>query len=367
MHEALFLKKNICFSAGQTGRRVLSILREHQVDVAFFCDNDPNKHNTCIDGVNVISFAELKKLDQSEDINILLTNATDPAPLLDQIYLAPLRGTVFNYSGFVELPFPGERDPIFFDDSGKWDKFIENLALVRENLSDKESRRVLDYLKMAKETRLSRYYENIAIPHMYFIDEVLKNMPPAPHVVDCGAHVGTIIEQLINFGFSPKKIFGIEMDHINFIKLQNKLSMMHIDGCSTLYNAGLWNENKTINATMDQDKHSMVTTTKNGSDNSDTLSMFTLDELIGDSQVDYLKMNIEGSELMALQGALDTIENNYPIMAIALDHGFYDLAILPLFLMEHFSNYNYIIRHHFKGFTGTVLYCLPTKSESNKK
>ena len=63
-------------------------------------------------------------------------------------------------------------------------------------------------------------------------------------------------------------------------------------------------------------------------------------------RVDYIKLDIEGSELEALQGATKTIVRWKPKMAICVYHKPEDLWTLPLYIKSLRSDYEFQFRHH---------------------
>jgi hypothetical protein len=77
-------------------------------------------------------------------------------------------------------------------------------------------------------------------------------------------------------------------------------------------------------------------------------------------RVDFIKMDIEGSELCALKGASGTIRKYRPKLAISLYHKPNDIFEIPLFIQKEFPFYEMYIYHYTIHNEETVLYCLPT-------
>lgn len=63
-------------------------------------------------------------------------------------------------------------------------------------------------------------------------------------------------------------------------------------------------------------------------------------------RVDYIKLDIEGSELAALHGAAKTITRWKPKMAICIYHKPEDLWTLPTYIKSLRSDYELQFRHH---------------------
>jgi FkbM family methyltransferase len=87
----------------------------------------------------------------------------------------------------------------------------------------------------------------------------------------------------------------------------------------------------------------------------------SIDKFVNDnniSRIDFIKMDIEGSELNALKGAKNTINENKPDMAICIYHNLgNDMIDIPIWLVSNFGDiYNFKIMHHSKGWGESVIY-----------
>lgn len=68
-----------------------------------------------------------------------------------------------------------------------------------------------------------------------------------------------------------------------------------------------------------------------------------LDEILGDTRVDFIKMDIEGAEVDALRGAAYLIKRNKPRLAVAAHHNLHDASRIIQFLNS--VRPDYTIRH----------------------
>ncbi|MHB8062988.1 MAG: FkbM family methyltransferase, partial [Ruminiclostridium sp.] len=75
-------------------------------------------------------------------------------------------------------------------------------------------------------------------------------------------------------------------------------------------------------------------------------------EVIGDLLI---KMDIEGSELLALKGACNTIKKYKPYLAICVYHKTEDIFEIPKYLRSIIPSYKFYLR----GGIHTVLYAVP--------
>lgn len=83
-----------------------------------------------------------------------------------------------------------------------------------------------------------------------------------------------------------------------------------------------------------------------------------IDSIAGDDAVTFIKMDIEGSELKALEGARETILKNRPRLAVCIYHKPEDILEIPLYLLELVPEYKFYIRHYCSNMFETVLYAV---------
>lgn len=83
-----------------------------------------------------------------------------------------------------------------------------------------------------------------------------------------------------------------------------------------------------------------------------------LDEVLGDRDVTFLKMDIEGAEKEALLGARKTIKRCRPKLAISVYHKPEDIWELPELILDIYPDYELYIRHYSLRDAETVLYAI---------
>lgn len=76
-----------------------------------------------------------------------------------------------------------------------------------------------------------------------------------------------------------------------------------------------------------------------------------------------VKLHVEGGELAVLQGGLETIKTQRPILAVTTYHNRLGLWELPGWLMDNLPDYVFLWRQHTWCGTGAVMYCLPRERE----
>lgn len=75
----------------------------------------------------------------------------------------------------------------------------------------------------------------------------------------------------------------------------------------------------------------------------------------------FLKVHVEGWELFALRGGLNTLRRCRPIVAITAYHNRQGIWELPVWCMNSLPNYRFFMRMHGWCGTGLVIYALPDR------
>ncbi len=87
-----------------------------------------------------------------------------------------------------------------------------------------------------------------------------------------------------------------------------------------------------------------------------TLSIDDFVKLNRIPRVDFIKMDIEGAELSALRGCVETLKTSKPKLAIAVYHDVNDLVQIPKFLLELNLGYRFYLDHYTIHSEETVLF-----------
>ncbi|NOQ17302.1 MAG: FkbM family methyltransferase [Methyloprofundus sp.] len=83
-----------------------------------------------------------------------------------------------------------------------------------------------------------------------------------------------------------------------------------------------------------------------------------LDDMISEP-VTFIKMDIEGAERKAIEGAKDTIKKYHPILAICVYHQFDDFWQIPQQIFSIRDDYQIYLRHYTEGIAETVMFFIP--------
>ncbi len=104
-----------------------------------------------------------------------------------------------------------------------------------------------------------------------------------------------------------------------------------------------------------------ITTLTEKKNNSNKYKTISIDDFVKNNKVkkiDFIKIDIEGCELKALYGAINTLKTYKPKLAIASYHKYDDYYEIPKFLNELDIGYKFYFANYTLGFSDTIIYCI---------
>lgn len=87
-------------------------------------------------------------------------------------------------------------------------------------------------------------------------------------------------------------------------------------------------------------------TISNSTEQKVTVHTTTIDEVVGNTEVGMIKMDIEGAEFAALQGAEHTIRRDKPLLALCVYHRPGDTLAFMDYLQRIVPEYRFLLRHY---------------------
>lgn len=169
---------------------------------------------------------------------------------------------------------------------------------------------------------------------------------------DCGCFDGTTSFLFDKWSKGKyQHIYAFEPDNINYQKCKEALNQkLH---SVSLFNCGVWEKKEKIY--FEEGKGSASETIAYGEKQ---IFAEALDDILEGKGATFIKMDIEGSELKALQGCRKTIMKYKPKLAVCVYHKSEDIWEIPQFLLDLNSDYKFYLRHYSLGHWETVLYAI---------
>lgn len=192
--------------------------------------------------------------------------------------------------------------------------------------------------------------ENYVDKNQYFDNEIIK-FGEQEIFLDCGCYDFETSQIFVQKCPAYKKIICFEPDQDNRSVILQKMKQLPEDKVQLLP-YGVWNKRDTL---YFNGSGSSVMISKTNGQKAEVVS---IDETIKD-KVTFIKMDIEGSELNALRGAVKIITDNKPRLAISVYHKPEDIFEIPAFILNLVPEYKLYLRHYSNYFaTETVLYAI---------
>ncbi len=240
-----------------------------------------------------------------------------------------------------------------FEVSNYLDK--NKIELVSSFLKDEDSRKIFNGLVRYRQTLNPEFLFESEYEH-YFNPKV--HIEPFDIIFDGGAWQGDTALKFSNKA-NDCKIYAFEPENSNFqklvenIKIEKKINIYPV-------NIGIWSkEDELIFNLDDSDSGSHSLNLNRG--NKQIIQVNSLDNFFQKSELDninFIKLDIEGSEIQALLGAKNIISKFKPKLAISIYHKPEDLWEIPLLIKSINPSYKLYMGHHSFSFFETVVYAI---------
>ncbi len=158
---------------------------------------------------------------------------------------------------------------------------------------------------------------------------------------DLGAYNGDTVKEFLELTEGQyKNIVAVEPDRRNYKKL---VAFAEASGLKNfkIVEAAIWSEKTELAFSDSGGRQSTLLSNKKR-----MVQTVDLDTLLGTSSATYIKMDVEGAELEALQGSVRQLNANKPKLFLAAYHHDIDLFMLPLFLWRRVPEYKIYLRKH---------------------
>jgi len=377
-----FIEKNddfIIFGAGKGGIRARKMLKERGKNVVFFLDNDIKKNGTVIDGLKVRHPSFLKQKINHKilvasvwwgEIAKFLQEKFGLECMRDFVYL-PVNdqvGAKFLEHLKINKPFYKEVFKNLSDDYSKTIfyevlmyqlMFFPSDRIIKTYLETKSyffwSRKIQKILSLipSEIKRESRhtFASHLALEHYRYKNLVIPRVGDV--VIDGGAFDGDTAFWFTRYVKNKGKIFAFEPVDTIYDTLTYNIQACGLNNVVPI-KLGLSNK-EGIAYFKDMDKSA------NNSHHDDKIKvgLTTIDRFVKKeslSQIDFIKMDIEGFEFEALQGAKEVIKKFKPDLAICIYHKPEHLYRIPLFIKELVPEYRLYIDNKLMSTDQTVCF-----------
>lgn len=99
-------------------------------------------------------------------------------------------------------------------------------------------------------------------------------------------------------------------------------------------------------------------------DGTEIVELDKMDNIL-DGNVTFIKIDIEGAEIEAIEGAKETIEKYHPKLAISVYHKPCDIWMIPEKILSIRTDYKIYLRHYTESIYETVMFFVPTPTKAS--
>jgi FkbM family methyltransferase len=165
---------------------------------------------------------------------------------------------------------------------------------------------------------------------------------PGDVVLDCGASDGDFTREALAAGAA--KVVSIEISPASIECIRRNLAGEIASGRVVVYPKGVWDKDDTLTLNVDDTNFAAnsVVIRPSAARPAVSVPLTTIDKIVAElnlAKVDFIKMDIEGAEVRAIEGARETIARFKPRMSITAEHGLNDEVTIPAAVRKARADY----------------------------
>ena len=234
-------------------------------------------------------------------------------------------------------------------------RHADRIARMRSHLADDQSKTVLDSIV---KFRTSGDYLGLPAPtpRQYFPED-LPRWPSPLRFIDCGAYTGDTVQEMRGAGLEIETLACFEPNLEYYAQLaSNVVGLPAIN-----FPCGVSNHNRRVG--FDPALGAGGHLVEKGEQ---MVTCVSIDDALPGFAPNLIKMDIEGEEPAALEGALRTLQHHRPNLAISVYHRAEHLWSIFEQVLSYDLNYRFYLRCHAHSTFDTVLYALSDGGENHE-
>ena len=318
----------VIYGMGNGADMIIENLQSIGADFADIFASDEFVRGHSFHGKRVLKYSEVQ--EKYSDFVIVMAFAVHDEKMLTRVKELSQEHTLY----FPDVPVVG--DGIF---SREYiEEHEEDFDKAYSLLSDEKSKQsYIDILNFKVSGKTEYLFKCERKKEEIYADYLCPNDDEI--LMDLGAYDGDTIREFLNVTDNKyRKIYAVEADEKNYKKLIDKTS--HLEKIET-FNIAAWDKKETLFFEKKKGRNSKLS-----SSGKFELQADSVDNILQGKEITLLKMDIEGSEKKALEGARKTIQEHRPKLYVCAYHRNSDMFTLPLKNNEICPDYKIYFAHH---------------------
>jgi FkbM family methyltransferase len=348
----------VLWGAGRLGKKTLAGLRQLGIEPLAFCDSNHALWGASIEGIRVLSVSDAAaRFGRDATFVITIWGPHDRETMAArELQLRQLGcATVVPFA-----PLYWKHPEVFgsyyaFTAPHRTAEHAEDIWRAFSLWADDQSR--AEFVAQV-EWRLQGDFEALSEPvpeEIYFPDDLVA-LRPEEVFVDCGAYDGDTIRSLLTRGDCREcHVIAFEPDPTIFPRLKQYVSTLppEVRGRIELNAQALGAARALVPFDATADEASAL------GKGSTLVECVTLDDALGGRAPTYIKMDIEGSELEAIEGGRRVIADTAPVIAACAYHAYDHPWRIPLTIESLSNEFRFFLRPHHLQAWDLVCYAIP--------
>ncbi|SDB40100.1 methyltransferase, FkbM family [Pseudomonas sp. NFACC23-1] len=340
-------KHVLVYGARLAGQRVQAYLADRDVRISAFLDRDASLDQ--VDGIPVASAQDWAASHDPASACVIIglfNNYVDVGEVVAQLQQLGY-GRVVSLVEFVRHFPEGQPFRYWLVDPRYYEANADRIAHLRENLADETSRELLDRIV---DFRITGDYLRLPAPspRQYFPED-LPTWPQPLRFIDCGAYTGDTVEEMRASGLFFEAVATFEPNLENYavlVKSQGNLNAVN-------FPCGVSDGNRQVgfDGALGAGGHLVES-------GGETVTCVRLDDALPGFAPTLIKMDIEGEEPAALEGALQLLRQYRPNLAVSIYHRAEHLWSIFEQIDGYGLGYRFFLRCHAHSSFDTVLYAV---------
>lgn len=312
----------VIYGMGNGADKVITACSAHGIEISDFYASDAFVRGQSFHGKTVMTYSQVREKYGDGGFITLMSFATRLDDVIENVRRIARENELYA----PDVPVAGNDlfDMRFFR------KYEADMDSVCDMLADETSKQAYRDIISYKLTGKLEYLQSCEHPRAEMFTSLLH--PQLYRVfADLGAYTGDTIRELLDHAPSLKYVFAFEPDIKNFKKLSRYAEGESACNIAAL-NLAAWSEPTELTFGCSGNRNSNIGIGAK----TITVEADSLDNVLSGLPVDYIKYDVEGSEMQALFGSAETIRRYSPELCVSLYHRSEDIFLLPM-LVNHLN------------------------------